>query len=94
MNVAVKMLSIGLWAERDFDKKGMKGVFVSLRDGHKSNSRWTLDTGQDSKSRSYTFKSQLTHSLTSKPVQILELIARTFFPAMLWSLNQVTLCKL
>ena len=86
MNVAVKMLSIGLWAERDFDKKGMKGVFVSLRDGHKSNSRWTLDTGQDSKSRSYTsFKSRLTHSLNSKPVQILELIARTFFPAMLWS---------
>ena len=29
--------------QRDFDKKGMKGVFVSLRDGHKSNSRWTLD---------------------------------------------------
>ena len=72
--------------QRDFDKKGMKGVFVSQRDGHKSNSRWTQDTVQDSKSQSYkSFKSRLTHSLNSKPVQILELIARTFFPAMLWS---------
>ena len=64
---------------------------------------WTLDKIASLEATLVSNHDSLTHSLASKPFQILELIARTFFPAMPLSwfcigfpfaTNQVKLCKL